>query len=275
MGGAAAREVDSKGVSTNRQTRLTNAEFDSLMQPGSVLFLDELNRADPEVVGSLLTLILDHLVPDNYSEGQTRLLPGYLFTIAAINPADDEAYDTTEFDNALLDRFQQYAVYPNIPQYRKHLLNELNNNLKIDLARVQNDPENQRNRKKLLATQGRIALAEKILNSPLFSFDSIEDEKEARRTKNGILQNKILSPRGFSACIRACDGTKQSFIDKFPRFCNINKLPIIEQILTSYKDVSDKANDALRYKGGFLGNDPEDNGTLGEESAWDKLAGKF
>ena len=53
MGGGVAAEVDDSGKRLNSMTRLTNKEFDSLMQPGSVLFLDELNRADPEVVGSL------------------------------------------------------------------------------------------------------------------------------------------------------------------------------------------------------------------------------
>ena len=275
MGGGVAAEVDETGKRLNSMTRLTNKEFDSLMQPGSVLFLDELNRADPEVVGTLLTLILDHTVPDNYSEGGVKTLNGFLFTVAAINPADDDTYEgTNEFDNALLDRFRQIPVFADVQGYRKHLLKELNNNLEIDKKRMEKRPD-ERSAKKLTATEGRIKLANTILSSPMFEFDNIEDERKARETQREgdlqILQNKILSPRGFSALIRACDGTKKDFLDKWPDFCNINKLDMVEQILTDYVDVDDKANNALRYKDGFLQDDEES--IFGKESAWDKLQG--
>lgn len=276
MGGGVAAEVDDSGKRLNSMTRLTNKEFDSLMQPGSVLFLDELNRADPEVVGSLLTLILDHQVPDNYSEGGMKHLNGFLFTVAAINPADDDAYaGTTEFDNALLDRFRQIPVFADVPQYKRHLLDELNQNLEIYKKKAEKNPS--RYNKKVVETMGKIGLAEKILSSPHFDFDSITDEQEAHATrrdgKESILQNKILSPRGFSALIRACDGTKEDFLRLWNDYCNINKKDIIEQILTSYKDVADKANDALRYKDGFLPDEEEES--IFKETAWDKISGKL
>ena len=276
MGGGVAAEVDDSGKRLNSMTRLTNKEFDSLMQPGSVLFLDELNRADPEVVGSLLTLILDHQVPDNYSEGGMKHLNGFLFTVAAINPADDDAYaGTTEFDNALLDRFRQIPVFADVPQYKRHLLDELNQNLEIYKKKAEKNPS--RYNSKVVETMGKIGLAEKILSSPHFDFDSITDEQEAHATrrdgKESILQNKILSPRGFSALIRACDGTKEDFLRLWNDYCNINKKDIIEQILTSYKDVADKANDALRYKDGFLPDEEEES--IFKETAWDKISGKL
>ena len=276
MGGGVAAEVDENGKRLNSMTRLTNKEFDSLMQPGSVLFLDELNRADPEVVGSLLILILDHKVPDNYSKGGMKYLDGFLFTVAAINPADDDTYaGTNEFDNALLDRFRQIPVFADVPQYKRHLLDELNQNLEIYKKKAEKNPS--RYNKKVVETMGKIGLAEKILSSPHFDFDSITDEQEARATrrdgKESILQNKILSPRGFSALIRACDGTKEDFLRLWNDYCNINKKDIIEQILTSYKDVADKANDALRYKDGFLPDEGEES--IFKETAWDKISGKL
>lgn len=276
MGGGVAAEVDDSGKRLNSMTRLTNKEFDSLMQPGSVLFLDELNRADPEVVGSLLTLILDHQVPDNYSEGGMKHLNGFLFTVAAINPADDDTYaGTTEFDNALLDRFRQIPVFADVPKYKRHLLDELNQNLELYKKKAEKNPS--RYNSKVVETMGKIGLAEKILSSPHFDFDSITDEQEARATrrdgKESILQNKILSPRGFSALIRACDGTKEDFLRLWNDYCNINKKDIIEQILTSYKDVADKANDALKYKNGFLPGEEEES--IFKETAWDKISGKL
>lgn len=274
MGGAPAPEVDDEGRRMNSMTRLTNKEFDSLQTPGSVLFLDELNRADPEVVGSLLTLILDHKVPDNYSPGGIKRLNGYLFTIAAINPADEEAYEgTNKFDNALLDRFKQLAVYPDIQQYKRHLLKELNTNLAMAKKRFEKRGD-ERSRRQIKAEEGRIKLATTILSSPDFEFDSIDDELAARETemKDKILQNKILSPRGFSACIRACDGTKEDFLAEWDNFCNANKKDMVEQILTHYVDIDDKANSALKYKDGFLPDDTgEGKSILGKETAWDKL----
>lgn len=275
MGGGVAPEVDDAGKRKNSMTRLTNTEFDSLQTPGSVLFLDELNRADPEVVGSLLTLILDHKVPDNYSEGGTKFLNGYLFTIAAINPADEDTYEgTNEFDNALLDRFRQIPVYANVPQYRKHLLKELKDNLEKDKAMYEKRKD-ERSLKKMKATEGRIKLADTILSSPEFEFDSIDDEREAREVEreDKILQNKILSPRGFSALIRICDGTKKDFLDKWDDFCNVNKKDMVEQILTTYKDVDDKANSALKYKDGFLPDEEASEDSIFKSSAWDKIEG--
>ena len=268
MGGGVAPEVDDAGKRKNSMTRLTNTEFDSLQTPGSVLFLDELNRADPEVVGSLLTLILDHKVPDNYSEGGTKFLNGYLFTIAAINPADEDTYEgTNEFDNALLDRFRQIPVYANVPQYRKHLLKELKDNLEKDKAMYEKRHD-ERSFKKMKATEGRIKLADTILSSPEFEFDSIDDEREDK-----ILQNKILSPRGFSALIRICNGTKEDFLNKWDDFCNVNKKDMVEQILTTYKDVDDKANSALKYKDGFLPDEEDSEDSIFKSSAWDKIEG--
>jgi len=277
MGGGVAPEVDETGKRKNSMTRLTNTEFDSLQTPGSVLFLDELNRADSEIVGSLLTLILDHKVPDNYSDGGMKFLDGFLFTIAAVNPADEDTYEgTTQFDNALLDRFRQIPVYADVQKYKKHLIAELEDNLKVDEARF-NKRKDDRSHRKLIATQGKIKLANTILSSPEFEFDSIDDEREARETEreDKILQNKILSPRGFSALIRACDGTKKDFLDKWNDFCNVNKKDMVEQILTHYTDIDDKANNALRYKDGFLSDDDAENSIFGKETKWDKLSSKL
>ena len=158
------------------------------------------------------------------------------------------------------------------------MLGELEQNLKVDKARLEKRND-ERSQKKLLATQGRIKLANTILSSPEFEFDSIDDEREARETQreDKILQNKILSPRGFSALIRACDGTKQDFLDKWDDYCNVNKKDMIEQILTHYTDIDDKANSALKYKDGFLPDEDvkDEDSIFGKETAWDKLAGKL
>lgn len=42
------------------------------------------------------------------------------------------------------------------------------------------------------------------------------------------------------------DGTKESLLGLWDRFCNYNKKPIIERALKNYQDVDDKANAALK-----------------------------
>ncbi len=265
MGGAVAAKVDDQGKTLNQVTRLSNSEFDSLQDAGSVLFLDELNRADPEIMGSLLTLILDHKVPDTAAKGGMKSLPGFLFTIAAINPADEAYEGTNELDTAMRNRFRRLDVTIDIPQYRKHIIGELEQALKIDEKTAKEDPSDW-NLEDLTASQGRLKLVRTILNSPLFAFDDIEAEREATE-----MQVSTLSPRSFSAIIRACDGTKADLLRLWPDYCNPNKLDMIEAILTDYVDIDDKANNALKYKDGFL-ND-EDESIFGKESAWDKLQG--
>jgi len=70
----------------------------------SVLFLDELNRAHPDVLQSILQLVLDGRIHDhNLPKGELKT-----FIISAINPSSD--YQTLELDPALLDRFLKLDV---------------------------------------------------------------------------------------------------------------------------------------------------------------------
>ncbi len=274
FGGGVTAKVDDKGQRTNTMTRLTNDEFDSLDEPNSVLFLDEMNRTDPDVVAAVLKLVLDHQVTDNNSKGGNKTFKGYLFTVGAINPAAEGVYSTAEFDPAVLDRFDQFPVFPDITQYRKYLISKLNRDLETD-TRDYKKTGDETILQDITETKGRINLANTILSDPLFEFDDIDDEIAASQTrqegKYKILQTKTTSPRGFAALIEACDGTKDDLLNKWNRFCNFTKKDTIEQILTNYKDIDDKANDALRYKNGFL--DGEEEESIFQDSAWDKLSG--
>lgn len=67
----------------------------------SVLFLDEFNRANADILNASLQLILEHRLHSHILpvvDGQETLI------VAAINPADGD-YSVLEFDPALLDRF--------------------------------------------------------------------------------------------------------------------------------------------------------------------------
>lgn len=67
----------------------------------SVLFLDEFNRANADILNASLQLILEHRLHSHILpivDGRETLI------VAAINPADGD-YSVLEFDPALLDRF--------------------------------------------------------------------------------------------------------------------------------------------------------------------------
>ena len=104
LGGAMAPDMQGQKV-----VRLASTEFDKLDRPNSVLFLDEYNRAPQSVRTNLLELINSHMVPDPREESGQRYLPNFLFTIAAINPANPD-YNTDRLDMAELTRFKHVDV---------------------------------------------------------------------------------------------------------------------------------------------------------------------
>jgi hypothetical protein len=73
-----------------------------------VLFLDELNRARPEVLQTIMDLALNRkLAGRNLPEG-SRL-------ISAVN--DGEEYQLTDLDPALVSRFNIYTFQPSVPEW--------------------------------------------------------------------------------------------------------------------------------------------------------------
>lgn len=269
IGGGVARAMADDGTPTNKMTHLANEEFDKLDEPGSVLFLDELNRADPEVMGSLLTLILDHEIPNSTEAKGVKKLNNLLFTVAAINPAD--YYEgTNAMDAAMLNRFRRIDMgETDTTQYRKHILSKLSKKKDTIEKEIKSekDPDFLEDLyDELTAVEGKMKLADKILRSSMFAWDSIEEEVEC--TENGA---SSLSPRSFSAAIEASEGKKDGLLQVWSQLCNPNKQDMIEQILTDYVDVEDKANDALKYKGGFMEDEEElEDIFSGSDSAWDK-----
>lgn len=102
LGGIVARSSKNPAVAT----RLGTTEMaDTLDKPNSVLFLDEYNRAKTEIRGAVLTLVQNHLVYDPESDSGYKFLPNFLFTVAAINPANTNYKGAKELDPAEKSRF--------------------------------------------------------------------------------------------------------------------------------------------------------------------------
>lgn len=73
-----------------------------------VLFLDELNRARPEILQTIMDLTLNRQLAG-------RLLPEGSRIISAVN--DGEEYQLTDLDPALVSRFNVYEFRPTVPEW--------------------------------------------------------------------------------------------------------------------------------------------------------------
>ena len=245
LGGAVAPDLKDM-----RARRLGSAELDALDEvPNSVLFLDELNRARDSVRGSLLSLIQDHTVTDPTKPNGERELKNFLFTIAAANPGEqnikpmakalnwgdlndvgDVVYNVRSLDDAEFSRFETHYMEAEPKPTAAYLKKKLEK--QIEVAKEAGDAQwvNELERK--------IALSDKILNHPKFSFDNFQDIIDSKNDGNGL----ILTPRTFELCLMSSDGTKASFLKKWNTICNSERYDDIEAILANYVDKADKAN---------------------------------
>lgn len=262
IGGVISRLIDDEGQQTNKATKLTNSEFDILDTPDSVLFLDELNRATSDVAGSLLTLIQDHQVVDHSTESGFRILKGFLFTVAAVNPSDPDGgqYDVQDLDMAMKTRFGTVSTeYDNLHQLKY---------LEKKAQEIVNDPDYDKQDR--LEAYNRYQIAKKLLTDPRFHFDTKEEEEALNGTDSAA-----LNYRSFTELLDATDGTKEEVLELWPQFCNPHKLGVVEEILDDYADFDwDDLDDS-----GYADIDDKANSVFDnpfaerEKSAWDVLSG--
>ena len=237
--------------------RLGNKEFNQLDEPRSVLFLDEINRASAEAIGSLLTLVQNHTIIDPQTPGGKRPLKGMLFTVAAMNPYNPAYKGTQPLDMAMRTRFSSL----NVEAKREFQAEFFEDYFNKKIQRVKETG----NEKRLQKLMGQLAIARKLMASPDFRFD--DDPEEAQAQIDGV---PSLNPRTLTETLKACDGTKESFLKIFMEKCNPAKLEMVEDILEDYIDVDDEANAALAYGD----EDPFAQKKKAEKSAWDELKSK-
>ncbi len=213
-------------------TRLgTNEMIRSLSKPNSVLFLDEYNRSKTEIRGAVLTLVQNHMVWDPTEENEERFLDNFLFTIAAINPPNASYKGAKELDPAEQSRFFSLNMVPDPIEHLKYLTDVYTKELNAT-----DDPDERKE------FQGKLNMSKLILTSPEFSYDSGVDIEE----NSDDPSYKPLNYRSFKLAMDRCDGTKDDFLDIWSHYCNPNKKKIIETILKEYKDVDDKATQAIK-----------------------------
>lgn len=239
LGGVLAGNV-AKGVAV----KLATSQFDELGDvPDSVLFLDEWNRGAMTVRGTLLTLIQNHTVPDSRVKGGQRFLPGFLFTVAAINPDNDD-YGVNPLDKAEIGRMIVVYVKEDKGISLNYIKSELKKELEHTLSNSRVSEEDKAASK--LAYEREVALAEKLLADPRFYFSDINAIKQSNLAKeNGTGNGYETTSRNFLKCLLYSEGVKDDFINAWNMACDSLQLPTVKEILKDYKDVDDKANDVL------------------------------
>ena len=245
-------EADLSGiqVASEKDTearRVPSTDFKGLDVPFSILFLDEFNRARDTTRAAFLTLIQNHTVQDNREPSGERFLPNFLFTVAAINPAS--TYATHELDGAEISRFVVYhASGANKADWIEWFENSINKKI-TNLQKVQIPQGSNYNPQKAIAKLQRILnLAKFLIKDPRFTFDSAEDEAKSVAAKfAGTGNGQQLNYRTLTDALYSSDGTKDNFLTKFRLTCNDQKYDTVKEILNNYKDIDDKANQALDY----------------------------
>jgi len=228
-------DKDGKPKKVLRAQKVGTGILDQLDRPNSVLFLDELNRARPDVRAALLTLICDHLVQDFTADGGMRPFPNFLFTVAAVNPSGKTGYDTYELDQAEMGRFTSKEVKAENAVWLRYAYNDFK-----EKAQKAAEHGNDALAAKCLA---RGELAKAIVGNASFTFD---DELAAEEYEdNPDWNGKLTTPRNITRALLRCDGTKASLIDGWSGDCNNLQEPLIKKILNKYEDKIDKANSVL------------------------------
>lgn len=250
LGGALAPDLKN-----GKAVKLSTDTLDLLDKPNSVLFLDELNRARPNIRGTLLSLINDHYIYDAHNESGKRKFPNMLFTIAAINPPNMSFTNVDKLDPAELGRFRQIQVIANKKQHLSYLESEFDKNI----ATAQKDGDTEL----VTELQREKALAQKILTDKRFDYDGEEEEYNADQA--GYTS---LSPRTFTNTLFTSDGTKKDFIDTAKTVFMPETVAKLENILADYKDIDDKANSVFKDENG---EEVVPGFAKKQENAWDKI----
>ena len=212
----------------------------ALERPRSVLFLDEYNRSKNTIRGTILDLVASHVIPDGTSgtkDGGTgkRFLPNFLFTIGAMNPNTAGYRGVDSLDNAEKTRFTHYPSTPNPFEHLKYL--------KSYYASTIKDAEENGDEEEVLEEKGKLALATAILSDPKFHYTTPETEEKHDDEGNSFHPTNY---RSLKSVLDRSDGTKDDLLRIWNSVCDYTQKNLIDDILSDYVDIQDKANDVLR-----------------------------
>lgn len=231
VGGIPYPKKDAQGEWT--QMPIASKYWDGLNKPNTILFLDELNRANGRVRGTLLSLINNHKLPVTREDPETgktttvKFFPNILFTVVAINPADDIFQDNNPLDPAEVSRNAAVIEQgPDIKEFLGHLseiYEAIEKNQKIDQALKDK-------------YSGQFNIAKALLTDRGFSFDDADDVRRIYLSSGNKIGN-YLNYRTFLMVLLRSDGTKADYLDMVATSgWQDSKKQMIKNILATYTD---------------------------------------
>ena len=215
--------------------KVRSSQLDNLQEPRSVLWLDEFNRGNPNVRQQVLQLVASHRIVNPGGRGKgasVTFFPNFLFTIAAINPGDSDD-QVTPITPAESNRFDIYYIKSDVIEYKNYQLDRYRKEIERE-----KDPEEKERLQKVLN------IADYLLSSPDFEF---EGDAEAQLNPNA----QSLSARSLERALDYSDGTTKDFLNILRGSSGPTAYQKAKEILANYKEVDDKANQALdKYQDG-------------------------
>ena len=214
-------------------------------QEAAILVIDEVNRAKPNITGTLLGLVCDHDLPIPYKdeEGVWHSMTHFdniLFTVCMINPASRDLFaDVNELDPAFVDRF---AIQHEAKADKREFLRTV----KSIYSKILENPfllPDDKNK-----YQGQLDIAEALLTNSGFKFDDRAKAVAAHKAQRTEYRTRdALSYRSFIKVLRLCDGTKADFLKKLKWHGFLPETELmIENCLSSYTDKISKGNNPFQ-----------------------------
>ena len=217
-----------------KQTPIASKYWDSLNKPNTIIFLDELNRANGRVRGTLLSLINDHILPITTEDPETgetstvKFFPNILFTVVAINPADDIFQDNNPLDPAEVSRNAAVIEQgPDIKEFLGHL-----SEIYSSIAENPNIDQTLKDK-----YGGQFEIAKALLTDRGFSFDDADDVRRIYLSSGSKIGN-YLNYRTFLMTLLRSNGKKDDYLDiiKDESGFQDSKKQMIKNILATYTD---------------------------------------
>lgn len=210
-----------------------------------VLVIDEVNRAKPNITGTLLGLVCDHDLPIPHKDknGVWQSMTHYdniLFTVCMINPASRDLFaDVNELDPAFVNRF---AKQHENKADKREFLRVIKNMYK---AILENPFLNAESKNKY---QGQLDIADALLSTGAFKFNDRAQSVTAHKAQRTEFRPRnALSYRSFMKILRLSDGTKADYLKqvKDAGFLPETEL-LIGNCLASYTDKISKGNSVFQ-----------------------------
>ena len=238
VGGIPYPTKDKNGRYT--QKPIASSYWDDLFKPNTVLFLDEFNRANSNVRGTLLSLINERELPMSTEGADGKVknkhkFDNILFTVVAINPAGAVFDDVESLDLAEISRF---SIKSKVELDPKELLIHINrvydevlsNPLILDTDRA--------------IWEGQKNLANTLLSDKTFLFDSPQDEEKIVQYNRD--NGEVIGPlnyRSFFQTLLDSDGTKADYLAGLSTaLFTDTRTNMIKNILANYTDKPLKGN---------------------------------